>query len=76
VRSPFIGRGFALILIAGLLAWSAVRSIGARPPAAPRLPFPKPAVDEPLAGVKARKLQYSREDAFGVLRPCSNIWEE
>ena len=55
MRSPFIGRGFALILIVGLLAWSAARSIGARPAAIPRMPFPKPTVDEPLAAAKGQE---------------------
>jgi peptide-methionine (S)-S-oxide reductase len=55
VRSPFIGRGFAFILIVGFLTWSAVRSIGARSPAAPRLPFPKPTVDETLASARGRE---------------------
>lgn len=55
MRSPFIGKGFALILIVGLLTWSAVRSIGARPPAIPRAPFPKPTVDESLAQGKGRE---------------------
>lgn len=55
MRSPVIGRGFALALIAGLLLWTAVRSIGARPPATPRMPFPKPAMDEPLAAAKGQE---------------------
>jgi peptide-methionine (S)-S-oxide reductase len=55
VRSPVIGRGFALALIAGLLLWAAVRSIGARPPATPRMPFPKPTVDEPFAAAKGQE---------------------
>src|SRR5260370_38164505 len=55
VRSPVIGRGFALALIFGLLFWTAVRSIGARPPATPQTPFPKPAMDEPLAPAKAQQ---------------------
>jgi peptide-methionine (S)-S-oxide reductase len=55
VRSPVIGRGFALALIFGLLFWTAVRSIGARPPATPRMPFPKPTVDEPLAAAKGQE---------------------
>ena len=55
MRSPFIGRGFAFILIVGFLTWSALRSIGARPPATPRLPFPRPTVDEPLASAKSRE---------------------
>lgn len=55
MRSPFIGRGFALIIITSLLAWTAVRSIGARPAAIPRMPFPKPALDEPLATAKGQE---------------------
>lgn len=55
MRSPVIGRGFALALIAGLLLWAAVRSIGARPPATPRMPFPKPTVDEPFAAAKGQE---------------------
>lgn len=55
MRSPYIGRGFALAIIASVLAWTAVRSIGARPAAIPRMPFPKPAVDEPLATAKGQE---------------------
>lgn len=55
MRSPVIGKRFALALIAGLLLWTAARSIGARPPAAPRMPFPKPAMDEPLAAAKGKE---------------------
>src|ERR1700720_2936569 len=55
VRSPFIGRGLAIALIAGFFAWSAVRSIGARPAAEPRYPFPKPNIDAPLAAAKSRE---------------------
>ena len=55
MRSPVIGRAFALALIFGLLFWTAVRSIGARPPATPRMPFPKPTVDEPLAAAKGQE---------------------
>ncbi len=49
MRSPTIGRTFAIAAIAAFFAWSAVRSIGARPTAEPHYPFPKPAVDVPLA---------------------------
>jgi peptide-methionine (S)-S-oxide reductase len=55
VRSPYIGRGFALAVIASVVAWTAVRSIGARPAAIPRTPFPKPTVDEPLATAKSQE---------------------
>jgi peptide-methionine (S)-S-oxide reductase len=49
VSSPKIGRVLAITAIAAFFAWTAVRSIGARPAAEPSYPFPKPAVDAPLA---------------------------
>ena len=49
MRSPTIGRTLAIAAIAVFFAWNAVRSIGARPAADPHYPFPKPAVDVPLA---------------------------
>lgn len=52
MRSPSLGRTISLTLIVGFIGWTAARSIGARPPAIPRAPFPKPAVDEPLASAK------------------------
>jgi peptide-methionine (S)-S-oxide reductase len=55
VRSPFIGRGLATALIVAFFAWSAVRSIGARPASEPRYPFPKPNVDVPLATAKSNE---------------------
>jgi peptide-methionine (S)-S-oxide reductase len=55
VRSPFVGRGLAIAVILAFFAWSAVRSIGARPAAEPRYPFPKPNVDAPLAAAKSRE---------------------
>jgi peptide-methionine (S)-S-oxide reductase len=55
VRSPFIGRGLAIALIVAFFAWTAVRSIGARPAAEPRYPFPKPSVDAPLAAAKSNE---------------------
>jgi len=55
MRSPSVGRTISLFLIIGFIAWTAVRSIGARPPAIPSSPFPKPAVDEPLASAKGRE---------------------
>jgi peptide-methionine (S)-S-oxide reductase len=54
VRRPFIGRGFAIVFIVGFVAWSAVRSIGAKP-AEPKFPFPKPALDAPLAAAKGHE---------------------
>ncbi len=55
MKSPYIGRGFALVLIAGLVAWTAVRALGFRPPEAPKLPFPAPAIDAPLAATKTQQ---------------------
>jgi peptide-methionine (S)-S-oxide reductase len=55
MKSPKIGRGIALVLIAGLIAWTAVRALGARTPEAPKLPFPGPVVDEPLAAAKSKQ---------------------
>jgi peptide-methionine (S)-S-oxide reductase len=54
VRSPSLGRGLAIVVILGFFAWSAVRSIGARP-AEPHFPFPKPTIDAPLAAAKSRE---------------------
>ena len=51
MRSPYIGKVFAVLVIVIFLGWSAVRSIGAKP-AEPKFPFPKPTTDEPLAAAK------------------------
>ncbi|HEY6263616.1 MAG TPA: peptide-methionine (S)-S-oxide reductase MsrA [Candidatus Acidoferrum sp.] len=55
MKSPYIGRGIAVVLIAGLVAWTAVRALGSRPPEAPKMPFPAPAVDAPLAAGKSQQ---------------------
>ena len=55
MRSPNIGRILAITAIAAFFAWTAVRSIGARPAAEPRYPFPKPAVDAPLSAGKSQQ---------------------
>jgi peptide-methionine (S)-S-oxide reductase len=55
VHSPTIGRTLAIAAIGAFFAWSAVRSIGARPPAEPSYPFPKPTVDAPLAAGKSQE---------------------
>jgi peptide-methionine (S)-S-oxide reductase len=55
MKSPYIGRGIAIVLIAGLVAWTAVRASGSRPPEAPKMPFPAPAVDAPLAAAKSQQ---------------------
>lgn len=54
MRSPLIGRGIAIVIIVGFVAWTAVRSIGAKP-SEPKFPFPKPAVDAPLAAAKSQE---------------------
>ena len=55
MRSPNIGRISAIAIIVVFFAWTAVRSIGARPAAEPRYPFPKPSVDAPLASSKSEE---------------------
>jgi peptide-methionine (S)-S-oxide reductase len=55
MKSPFVGRGLALVLIVGLVAWTAVRALGSRPPEAPKMPFPAPAIDAPLAAAKSQQ---------------------
>src|SRR5271169_4091279 len=55
MQSPYIGRGIALVVIIGLVAWTAFRALGARVPETPRVPFPTPAVDAPLANAKSQQ---------------------
>ena len=55
MRSPTIGRTLAIVAIVAFFGWNAVRSIGARPAAEPRYPFPKPVVDAPLATSKSQQ---------------------
>src|SRR5260370_34033928 len=56
MKSPYIGRGIAFVLIVGLIAWSAFRALGARPPETPKVPFPAPAMDAPLATTKSQQM--------------------
>ncbi len=53
MQSPYIGRGIAFVVIVGLVAWTAFRALGARPPETPKAPFPAPAIDVPLAAAKS-----------------------
>jgi peptide-methionine (S)-S-oxide reductase len=53
MQSPIIGRTIAISTIVLLVAWTAFRSLGARPPAAPSAAMPVPALDAPLAPAKA-----------------------
>src|SRR2546430_9768551 len=53
MRSPYIGRGIGLVVIAGLVAWTAFRARGSRPPETPKSPFPAPAIETSLAAAKS-----------------------
>src|SRR5713226_8252079 len=55
MQSPYIGRGIAFVVIVGLVAWTAIRALGFRPPEVPKLPFPAPAIDAPLAAAKSQQ---------------------
>jgi peptide-methionine (S)-S-oxide reductase len=55
MKSPYIGRGIALALIIALVGWTALRALGARTPEAPRMPFPAPAIDAPLASAPGQQ---------------------
>src|SRR6266849_6226729 len=55
MKSPNIGRGIAFVLIFGLVAWTAFRALGARPPETTKIPFPAPAIDAPLATAKSQQ---------------------
>src|SRR6266704_308225 len=55
MQNPYIGRGMALVLIVGLVAWTAFRALGARLPETPKVPFPAPAIDAPLATAKSQQ---------------------
>ena len=55
MKSPYIGRSIAFVLIFGLVAWTAFRAFGARPPETPKIPFPAPAIDAPLAPAKSQQ---------------------
>ncbi len=50
MQSPYIGKWLAIAVICAFLAWSAVRSLGARPAETPDAArFPKPTMDATLA---------------------------
>ncbi len=53
MQSTYIGRGIALVVIVGLVAWTAFRALGSRPPETPKIPFPVAAIDAPLATAKS-----------------------
>jgi peptide-methionine (S)-S-oxide reductase len=50
MQSPYIGKSLAIAVVIAFFAWTAVRSLGARPAETPNAAlFPKPAVDAALA---------------------------
>jgi peptide-methionine (S)-S-oxide reductase len=55
MQSPYIGRGLALIVIVVLVGWTAFRALGSRSPETPRMPFPAPAMDAPLATAQSQQ---------------------
>src|SRR6202165_4819438 len=55
MQSPYIGRGIALVVIVGLVCWTAFRALGSRPPETPKIPIPVPAIDAPLATTKSHQ---------------------
>ena len=55
MQSPYIGRGIALVVIVGLVAWTAFRALGARLPETPKGPFPAPPVDVTLAAAEGQQ---------------------
>src|SRR5580693_1076287 len=55
MKSPSIGKGIAVAIIFALVAWTAVRALGSRAPETPKLPFPAPVADTPLAAAKGQQ---------------------
>ena len=55
MKSPNIGRGIAIALIVGVVGWNALRAVGSRAPETPKMPFPAPALDAPLAMAKSQQ---------------------
>jgi peptide-methionine (S)-S-oxide reductase len=55
MQSPYIGRGIAFVVIAGLVCWTGFRALGSRPPETPKMPLPVPAIDAPLATAKSQQ---------------------
>ena len=55
MKSPFTGRTIAIALILGIVGWNAVRALGSRAPETPKLPFPAPVSDAPLASTNGQQ---------------------
>ncbi len=68
MQSPYIGRGIALVVIVGLVAWTAFRALGARPAETPKIPF--------WRLPRASKPPFLLEAVFGASRPSSSISRE
>jgi peptide-methionine (S)-S-oxide reductase len=64
MKSPFVGRGMAIALIVGLVAWNTVRALGSRPPETPRMPFPAPAIDAPLTATQGKQSAFLAGGCF------------
>jgi peptide-methionine (S)-S-oxide reductase len=57
MQSPYIGKSVAIAVVIAFFAWTAVRSLGARPAETPNAAlFPKPAVDASLASASKPEL--------------------
>jgi peptide-methionine (S)-S-oxide reductase len=52
MNSPIIGRTLAMTTILFIVGWTALRSLGTRPPASPSAAMPLPALDAPLASAR------------------------
>src|SRR5258708_8753989 len=55
MQGQYIGWGIGFVWIFGLVGWTAFRALGARPPETPKIPFPAPAIDAPLATAKSQQ---------------------
>jgi len=64
MKSPYVGRGIAIALIVGLIAWNTVRALESRAPETPKMPFPAPATDVPLAAAKGRQTAFLAGGCF------------
>src|SRR5258708_953761 len=55
MQGQYIGWGIGLVVIIGLIGWTAFRALGARNPETPKIPFPAPTIDAPLATAKSQQ---------------------
>ncbi len=55
MQSPYIGRAIALAIILVFVGWNAFRALGSRLPETPKMPFPPPAIDVPLATATSKQ---------------------